>query len=57
MISCKHDDIHTACGLRNIPIRYAGLLRHCVSRNDERVGHPHPIGIAVPGDSYVATLL
>ena len=21
-------------GLRNIPIRYAGLLRHCVSRND-----------------------
>ena len=34
MISCKHDDIHTACGLRNIPIRYAGLLRHCVSRND-----------------------
>ena len=40
-----------------ILIRYGGLLRHCVSRNDERVGHPHPIGIAVPGDSYVATLL
>ena len=34
MISCKHGDIHTVCGLRNIPIRYDRFPRCYAPLND-----------------------
>lgn len=49
-------DIATVSQLWKIPYApAAGLPRYAL--NDERVGHPHSIGIAVPGDSFVASLL